>query len=123
MSIVNTQELGDLIRKWVYYDNLITTFNKQLSNARKIRNTMEDTIITKLRDSNMENAVIQIGGGRLTVAEEKHTQPLSLRNLETLLSEYFTKKGSQDETAAIMGFLRKRRAEEQTIEKCLKRTT
>jgi hypothetical protein len=123
MSLVNTQELGELIRKWVYYDNLISTFNKQLSNARKVRNGIEETVIKQLQDANMENAVIQIGGGRLTVADERHTQPLSMKNLEVLLTEYYTKKGTPAEAAAVVSFIRKRRSEDQTVEKSLKRST
>jgi hypothetical protein len=121
-ELLNTNEIGELIRKWVYYDNLIQTFNKQLQNARKVRNTLETTVITKLQESKMENAIIQIGGGRLTVVDEKHGSPLSFKTLEANLHEYYLKKGGSDETAGIIAFLRKKRIDDMNVTKTLKRS-
>jgi hypothetical protein len=59
----------------------------------------------------MVNAIIQIAGGRLTVNEEKHANPLTLQRLESLLHEYFSKRppGSNDETADIMAYIKANR--------------
>jgi hypothetical protein len=59
----------------------------------------------------MTNAIIQIAGGRLTVHEEKHQQPLTLQRLEQLLHEYFAKRppGSDDETNDIMTYIKQHR--------------
>jgi len=121
-DLLNTNEIGDLIRKWLYWDNMISTFNKQLQNTRKLRNTIEASIIQKLQQSKMENAIIQIGAGRLTVAEEKKNNPLSFKTLEVNLHEYYKNKGGHDETAAILAYLRKKRAEDIVVEKVLKRS-
>lgn len=110
---VNTQELAFLIRNWVHYDNLATTHYRQTSNARKIRDEFESKILTGLRASNMENAVIQIAGGRLAVHEERHNQPLTLGRMEELLHGYFqSKPGVADDTQNIMKFMRKQRGYE-----------
>jgi hypothetical protein len=121
-ELLNTNDVGELIRKWVYWDNMISTFNKQLQNARKLRSTIETSVIQKLQQSKMENAIIQIGSGRLTVASEKKNSPLSFKTLETNLHEFYKTKGGPDETAAILAFLRKKRADDIQIEKVLKRT-
>jgi hypothetical protein len=121
-ELLNTNDVGDLIRKWVYWDNMISTFNKQLQNARKFRNTIESSVIQKLQQSKMENAIIQIGTGRLTVVEEKKNSPLSFKTLETNLHEFYRNKGGPDETAAILAYLRKKKAEDIVVEKVLKRS-
>jgi hypothetical protein len=77
---VNTQEIGFLVRNWVHYDNLA-----------------------------LENAMIQIAGGRLMVQEERHNQPLTLSRIEEILHLYFTNKNMPDDTANIMKFMKKQR--------------
>jgi len=121
-ELLNTNEIGDHIRKWLYWDNMISTLNKQIQNARKLRNTIESAVIQALTKAKMENAVIQIGSGRLTVADEKKNNPLSFKTLETNLHEYYKNKGGQDETSAILAFLRKKRTEDILVEKVLKRS-
>ena len=70
----------------------------------------------------MINAIIQIAGGRLTVNEEKHANPLTLQRLESLLHEYFSKRpsGSDDETGAIMAYIKSNRGS--SIETRLKKS-
>lgn len=118
---VNTQELAFLIRNWVHYDNLATTLYRQTTNARKVRDEFETKILATLRASNMENAVIQIAGGRLMVHEERHNQPLTLGRMEEFLHAYFLSKNAADDTQHIMKFMRKQRGYE--VVKRLKKQT
>jgi hypothetical protein len=106
---VNTQEIGFLVRNWVHYDNLALGLYRQTINARKVRDEFEIKILAGLRSCNMENAVIQIAGGRLMVQEERHNQPLTLTRIEELLHMYFTNKNMPDDTANIMKFMKKQR--------------
>ena len=111
---INTQELGFWVRNWVHYDNLATSLYRQTANSRKVRDEFEVKILESLRSSQMENAVIQIAGGRLVVTEERHNQPLTLTRLEELLISYYASKGpgSLDETQSILKFFRKQRGYE-----------
>ena len=117
---MDTQELGNFVRNWVHYDNLATSLSKQTQNARKVRDTFETTILDKLRINNMENAVIQIQGGRLVVAEEKHNQPLTYTRVEEGLKAYYLEKQKTsgrtvvDESASILRFLKSHREVEIT---------
>jgi hypothetical protein len=115
----NNQDLAYWVRNWVHYDNLATSLYRQTSNARKVRDDFEEKILTALRAQNMENAIIQIAGGRLLVQEEKHAAPFTLARLEELLHHYHKQKGGQDETESIVKFVRKHRAYE--ISKKLKK--
>ncbi len=106
---VNTQEIGFNVRNWVHYDNLAVGLYRQTINARKVRDEFETKILASLRSSNMENAVIQIAGGRLVVQEERHNQPLTLARIEELLHMYFVNKNMPDDTGNIMKFIKKQR--------------
>ena len=108
---LNTQSLADLIRSWVHFDNLAATFNRQAQQARTARARWEHDIIEYLQKVKMTNAIIQIAGGRLTLHEEKHAQPLTLQRLEQILHEYYAKRptGSLDETSDILAFVKSNR--------------
>jgi hypothetical protein len=118
---INTQELGFWVRNWVHYDNLATGLYRQTVNARTVRDEFEDKILANLHASHMENAVIQIAGGRLVVHEERHSQPMTLSRLEELLHSYFLSKNIPDDTQNIMKFMRKQRGYE--VVKKLKKQT
>ena len=120
-SVMNTQSLADLIRSWVHFDNLAATFTRQAQQARTARARWESQVLEYLQNTKMTNAIIQIGGGRLTVVEEKHANTLTLQRMEALLHEYFAKRptGSLDETGDIMAFIKANRGS--TIETRLKK--
>ena len=121
-SQIDTQSLATMVRSWVHFDNLAATFSRQAQQARSARARWEEQILGILRSNKMTNSVIQITGGRLTVAEEKHSQPLTLQRLETLLHEYYNKKpaGSDDETMDIMSYIKNNRGH--SIETRLKKS-
>ena len=109
---MNTSDLAVWVRNWVHYDNLALGLNRQAQNARHLREDFEVKVMNYLKANAMENAVIQIAGGRLVVNEEKHSQPLTLIRIEELLHGYYTAKGATgalDESQNIMKFIRKQR--------------
>jgi hypothetical protein len=114
------EELGNSIRHWAHYDTMLATLNKQVKNVRDLRQVYEEKVLQNLKAANAENAVIQIAGGRVIVSEEKYTQPLSFKNLEIMLHQYYRQKpGAPDETTAILQFVRGQRQTQ--VSKCLKR--
>jgi hypothetical protein len=106
---LNSQEVGFLVRNWVHYDSLALNLYRQTVNARKVRDEFEQKILETLRASQMENAVIQIGGGRLVVQQERHNQPLTLTRIEEILHTYFVSQNRPDDTANILKFMKKQR--------------
>lgn len=117
----NTNELAHYVRNYVHYDNLATGLYRQTVNARKVRDDFEEKILGNLRTHNMENAVIQIAGGRLVVHEERHNQPITLGRMEELLHAYFISKNIPDDTQNIMKFMKKQRGYE-TVTRLKKQT-
>jgi hypothetical protein len=108
----NTQDLSNSVRNYVHYDNLATSLYRQTVNARKMRDDFEDRILNNLRTNNMENAIIQIAGGRLVVHEERHNQPITLGRMEELLHAYFVSRNMPDDTQNIIKFMKKQRGYE-----------
>ena len=119
---LNVSDLGPMVRSWVHFDNLAATFQRQAQQARSARFRWETQVIDFLKQNRMTNAILQIAGGRLTVHEEKHANPLTLQRLEMILHEYYSQNhsGSEDETAEILKFIRANRGS--TMETRLKKS-
>ena len=109
MNIQQKEDIANLIRNYVHYDNLTSTLQKQTQNARIVRDDFEKRIIHELKLNNMENAVIQIVGGRLKVVEENHFNPLSFKYLEELLHNYYASKKVSDDTSNIIKYVKTNR--------------
>lgn len=120
-AAVPTHDLAFWVRNWVHYDNLATGLYRQTSNARKVRDEFEEKILATLRSTNMENAIIQIAGGRLVVHEERHNQPMTLGRVEEMLHSYYQSRSAPDDTQNIMRFIKKQRGFE--VVKKLKKQT
>jgi hypothetical protein len=117
-------DLATWVRNYVHYDNLAGNYSKQATGARKLRDEFESKIITNLRANSMDNAIIQISGARLQVAEDKTAPSMTLPRLESYLHKYFAGKGNGiDETEGILRFIRMQRANDTQPIARLKRTT
>jgi hypothetical protein len=86
---MNNQDLAHNVRGWVHYDNLCSTLQKQITNARKQRDSFEQEIQVLLRQHQMTNAVIQISGGQLQLQEEKSTSALTQKGLRESVQSFF----------------------------------
>ena len=69
---------------------------------------------------NIENAIIQINGGQITVINKRDPNQLSLSKIEELLHGYFKQKGGQDQSLDIITFIRANRG--YTMNKSLKQS-
>ena len=108
-QVVEKEDIANLIRNYVHYDNLASNFQKQTQNARIVRDDFERRIINELKAKNMENAIIQIVGGKLKVIEEKHASPLSFKSLESSLHQYYQSKKQTDDTSNVVKFVKEHR--------------
>jgi len=115
-------DLTAFVRNYIHYDNLTNNYNKQITGARKLRNEFEHKIIQQLRASHMENAIIQVSGARLQMAEEKNVPSISIPRIEDWLHKYYARKGNGvDETDAIIRFFREQKTKETQTIACLKK--
>lgn len=101
--------IGTVVRYWLHYSNLASSFFKQFGSARKVRDDYENQVIQMLQTNGMEKAIIQINQGNIRVAEERKPNPLTLAKMEELLHLYYRQRGGKDETLDIMTFIRANR--------------
>ena len=101
--------IGPLVRSYLHYGGMASSFYKQYLAAKKIKDQYESEVIGLLQRNGMEKATIQIGGGTLNVTERREANPLSLTKIEELLHGYARQRGGRDETAEIMTFIRANR--------------
>jgi len=119
----NTNDLVNLVRNYVHYDNLTNNYNKQGLAARKLKNDFEHKIIQYLRGQHMENAVIQVSGAFLQLSEEKTAPSLSITNLKKWLTSYYAQKGNSiNETDAILRHISLQKNNETQITSTLKKS-
>jgi hypothetical protein len=111
-TIVNKEEIANLVRSYVHYDNLTVSLNKQTQNARTVRDEFEKRIIKELDDKNMKHAIIQIVGGKLQIVEEKKIGPLTFNSLESSLHKYFIEHKESDITSDLIKFIKAQRTSE-----------
>jgi hypothetical protein len=86
---MNNDALAHNIRGWVHYDNMTTALQKQLTNARKQKDSFEEQVYSLLNEHQMTNAVIQISGGKLQLQEEKATAGLTMKALQESTYSFF----------------------------------
>jgi hypothetical protein len=86
---MNNEALAHNVRGWVHYDNLASQLQKQITNARKQRDTFEEHIHGLLKEHKMANAVIQVSGGQLQLQEEKATAGLTMKALQDSALSFF----------------------------------
>ena len=120
-SLISKDDIANLVRSYVHYDNLTSSLQKQTNNARNIRDEYENRIINTLEEKNMKNAIIQIVGGKLQIVDEKKISPLTFHTLEESLHNYFIKNKQSDITTDLIRFIKSQRSVE-TVPKIKKIT-
>ena len=109
---IDLSTFANLVQGWVRSDMAVANYNKEVTRMRKERDVYEQQILRTLKDANHEKAVIQITGGKLVVADDKTTQPLTFTSLEEMLHSYFTSAGRRDETKEIVKYIKENRTVE-----------
>ena len=102
-------DLSDAVRHWVHFDNLAENLNKQVVNARALRNEYEAKVLGLLERNGLQNASLRVNGASLQRATRFKSADLSWSLLEEQLHAYFKSTGRRDETAEMLGFLQKHR--------------
>ena len=109
----NSDDIGDVIRHWVYYDKSIAELNKKIRDLRNLKHTYEAKALELLKARNQAAPIIQVTGGRILIAEDKSSEALTFTMLKTMLDEYYASKpGSRNETKEIIKYIQEHRTTE-----------
>jgi hypothetical protein len=75
------------IQNWVSIDNQIKLLNDKMKLLREKKQSLHDSIITHVKNNNINNSTVQISDGKLKFVNTKITEPLTFKYLENTLSE------------------------------------
>ena len=82
------------VKDWVVKDNEIRNYQNKIKELKTEKNELSDEIKVLLRESNMQNAVIEISDGKLKLQETKQYSTITLSYLKNCLSVFI--KNSND---------------------------
>lgn len=108
---MSSQELIDAVRNWVHFDNLYAMLSRQMLNARNMRNSFEDKILSLLGNTKR----LRIQGAILEPCTRKNSVGLNWTVLEDSLHKYYADNKKADETDTILTFLRENRGSKTTV--------
>lgn len=75
------------IKRWVSLDNRIKALNDEAKALREEKSAINDSIGTHIEQNHLEKATIQISDGKLRYVTTKTQSPISLKYLESCLSD------------------------------------
>ncbi len=75
------------IKRWVSLDNKIKALNDEAKALREEKSAINDQISQHIETNHLEKATIQISDGKLRYVTTKAQSPISLKYLESCLSE------------------------------------
>tara|TARA_B100001093_G_C26068869_1_gene693613 strand:- start:72 stop:419 length:348 start_codon:yes stop_codon:yes gene_type:complete len=74
------------IQKWVAVDNQLKIINEKAKELREEKNDLLENINVYIETNKLSNASIDISDGKLKFTQSKITQPLTLKFVETCLT-------------------------------------
>lgn len=94
------------LQQWVTIDNQMKLLTDKLKELRDKKCVLSEKINTHIETSNMNNASINIGDGKLKFVKVKETQQLTFKYLETCLSEIIK---NEEQVKKIVEYVKNRR--------------
>lgn len=80
-------KLTNDINHWIEYEELISKLNKNIKQLREKKNNLEEHILISLKENNLDNKKLKIANNHITYNITNTLPPISLKLLETILSQ------------------------------------
>lgn len=94
------------IKKWVYIDNQIKTYNDKIKELRNMKQELSNDLLQYANDNGLNKSVIHISDGKLRFIKSQVATPLSFKYIEKTLGEVIANKQQSD---AIINHLKNNR--------------
>lgn len=101
------------IKRWVSLDNKIKALNDEAKALREEKSAINDQISQHIETNHLEKATIQISDGKLRYVTTKAQSPISLKYLESCLSDCISDSNKVKE---IMEYIKENREVKETTE-------
>jgi len=117
MQVQISQKFEDNIKRFVIIDNKIKSAKMAIKELEKEKKDASNNILIYIKTNSLEEAPINITGGRIKYFVSKSTSPMSKKYIQDRLEQYFKSKSKAEE---IIDFLYSNR--ETTEYETIKRT-
>ena len=101
------------IQKWVAVDNQLKIINEKAKELREEKNDLLENINVYIETNKLSNASIDISDGKLKFAQSKVTQPLTLKFVETCLTNIIN---DSRQVTQIMKYIKDKREKKEVSE-------
>lgn len=101
------------IKRWVSLDNRIKALNDEAKTLREEKSNINDSISQHIEENHLEKATIKISDGKLRYVTTKTQSPISLKYLESCLSDCINDDSKVKE---IMSYIKENREVKETTE-------
>ena len=81
------EESIESIRKWVKLDNEMRTLKQEISNRKKIKDEITNSLITTMKQNEIDS--VNINNGKIEYTQRKTKKPISKKLLQNILSKYY----------------------------------
>jgi len=81
------------IKLWIETDDKIKVLNDEIRQLREIKNEVTEKINVVINHNKLQDAQIEIPGGKIKFAQTKVTQPITLKYVESCLSNIIQDQG------------------------------
>jgi len=94
------------IKSWVEIDDKLKRVNEEARRLRELKNEMSTKINIVIDNNRLHEAVVEIPGGKLKFTQSKSTQPITLKYVETCLSNIIQ---DQEQVQQVMNYIKDKR--------------
>jgi len=81
--------LAENVKKWVRLDNEIKNLTSEIRLLRLQKDEYNTNILDYISENSLDNAIINLGDGRLKFIDVNHTKPLTYKFVCECLCDYF----------------------------------
>lgn len=81
------EESIESIRRWVKLDNEMRALKQEISNRKKIKDEITNTLIGTMKQNEIDS--VNINNGKIEYTQRKTKKPISKKLLQNILSKYY----------------------------------
>ena len=81
------EETIENIKQWVKIDNEMRTLKQEISNRKKKKEDISNTLITLMKEKEIDS--VNINSGKIEFTQRKTKKPISKKLLQDILSKYY----------------------------------
>ena len=94
------------IKYWIEIDSKIKKLNEETRRLRELKNNVSEKINIIVNNNKLQDSILEIPGGKLKFTQSKTLQPITLKYIESCLSNIIQ---DQDQVQQVMTYIKDQR--------------